>query len=106
MENIGKIITIKEIMFESNDPEVIVKGSIRDGVLSYNSEISISHSQLNILLNQFNQQDETFSINHYLTSEKMENGEQLYTANTSDISSNSFSLGIFENNSQIRQIRA
>ena len=106
MKEAGKIITVNEILFESNDPEVVIKGTIQNGFMNYNSEVVLSHSQLNMLLNQMRKQNDTFSINDYLISEEMYNGEVLYSADLSSVSSSSFNLNLISLDSQMKQIRA
>ena len=106
MNEVGKIITVNEIIFESNDPEVVIKGRIQDGVMNYSSEVILSHSQLNMLLNQMRKQNDTFSINDYLISEEMYNGEVYYCADISSVSSSSFNLNLISHDSQLKQIRA
>lgn len=106
MNEAEKIITVNQILFETNDDEVVIKGDIQDGVMNYNSEVILSHSQLNMLLNQLSKQNDSFSINDYLVSEKMYNGELLYSADISSVSSSSFNLNLISFNAQMKQIRA
>lgn len=106
MNEVGKTITVNQILFESNDPEVLIKGAVQDGVMNYDSEVILSHSQLNILLNQLRKQNDSFSINDYLISEEMYNGEVLYSADFSSVFYSSINLNLISNDSQMRQIRA
>ena len=106
MNEVGKIITVNQILFETNDPEVVIKGAIQDGVMNYNSEVVLSHSQLNMLLNQLRKQNDSFTINDYLISEEMYNGEVLYSADISSVSSSSFNLNLISFDAQMKQIRA
>ena len=106
MNEVEKIITVNQILFETNDSEVVIKGNIKEGVMNYNSEVILSHSQLNMLLNQLGKQNDSFSIDNYLISEEMYNGETLYRADISSVPSSSFNLNLISFNSQMKQIRA
>ena len=76
-----KTIEIKSIQFESNDPEVLVKGSVKQGHLEHSTDILISQTQLNKIINQLHKQNDNFSFNQSLIIEKMFNDEFMYTAN-------------------------
>ena len=45
-----KVLEISEVLFETNDNEVLVKGEIQKGHLKFATDIIITHTQLNQLL--------------------------------------------------------
>ena len=99
-------ITVNSILFESNDPEVLIKGNVSKGFMNYDTDLIISHSQLNMLYNSLQKQNADISLNDRLKSEKMYDGETLYSANFSDLSFNQVSLHDIEGNEPLKQIRA
>ena len=62
MSTEGKTFDITTILFESNDISVLVKGTINQGHMNYTSDITVSMSQLNQLLNQLRRQNEEFEL--------------------------------------------
>ena len=45
-------LEIQKIVFETGDLDVLVMANITQGNLSYNSQLIISHTDLNILINE------------------------------------------------------
>lgn len=99
-------MTIKSILFESNDTEVLIKGNMSKGVMNYDTDLVITHSQLNIIFNNLQRQNQDISVNDYLISEKMYDGEFLYSADFSNLRSNKIELSTIEGNQPLKQIRA
>ncbi|MBL4861433.1 MAG: hypothetical protein JKY09_00235 [Crocinitomicaceae bacterium] len=85
-------MTVEAILFESNDAEVLIKGNARKGVMNYDTDIIVSHSQLNLILNLLQKQNTDISVNDYLVTETMYNGETLYSADFSTIAQNEINL--------------
>tara|TARA_B110000305_G_scaffold161064_1_gene178220 strand:+ start:875 stop:1213 length:339 start_codon:yes stop_codon:yes gene_type:complete len=75
-----KTISITSLQFESNDPEVLVKGIIKNGHLEHTTDVLISQTQLNKIINQLKKQNSHFDLNSHLLVEKMYNSELMYTA--------------------------
>ena len=55
----GTAIAITSILFESNDTEVLIKGNISQGVMNYDTDLVVTHSQLNIIFNSLQKQNQT-----------------------------------------------
>lgn len=102
----GRAIAITSILFESNDTEVLIKGNVSKGVMNYDTDLVVTHSQLNIIFNSLQKQNQEISVNDFLKSEKMYDGETLYSANFSELSNNQISFYDIEGNQPLRQIRA
>lgn len=106
MSTEGKTFDITTILFESNDISVLVKGTINQGHMNYTSDITVSMSQLNQLLNQLRRQNEEFELDDFMNSELMYNDETLYTINLNDILNSRVNLSELTNQDSIMQIRA
>lgn len=101
-----RIIEIKALLFESNDPEVLVKGTIQKGHMNFETDVIISQSQLNSLINQLQKQNHGREVYEFLSSKKMYNGEIMYTAELSDLENRMVNLADIFPIESIRQIRA
>lgn len=106
MSTEGKTFDITTILFESNDISVLVKGTINQGHMNYTSDITVSMSQLNQLLNQLRRQNEEFELDDFMNSERMYNDETLYTINLNNILNSRVNLSELRNQDSIMQIRA
>jgi hypothetical protein len=106
MSTEGKTFEISTILFESNDTSVLVKGTISQGHMNYLSDITVSTSQLNQLLNQLRRQNEQFELDELMTSESMYNDETLFTINMGQSYNNYVNLNELTNQDSIRQLRA
>lgn len=106
MKAIKRIMEIKEVLFESNDTEILLKGEIKKGHMSFSTEIIINHTQLNKLISELIKINQFFDLTKLFKTEKMYNGETLYSANFSNIFSNKIDLNLLQINTPLRQIRA
>ena len=106
MSTEGKTFEITTILFESNDTSVLVKGTINQGHMNYSSDITVSMSQLNQLLNQLRRQNDIFELEEVMVSERMYNDETLYTINLNQSHNSIVNLTELTNQDSIRQIRA
>ena len=106
MKEQGSVLAINSILFESNDPEVLIKGKMSKGVMSYETELIITHSQLNIIFNNLQKQNNDIMVGDLLKSEKMYNDEFLYSADFSNLSFNNIHLNTIQGNQPLKQIRA
>ncbi len=106
MNNTGKTVELGAIIFESNDPEVLVKGAVRDGVFSYITEYIINHTQLNKLINQIQKLNDDTDVNKLIQREDLYNGNILYSADLSILKNKSLNLGELFNLTALKKIRA
>ena len=106
MELRGTSIKVNTVLFESNDSEVLIKGNVTSGVMNYNTDLIISHTQLNMIFNNLQNQNRNVSVNDYLVSESMYNGETLYSADFSELDFNQIFLTDIEGSQPLKQIRA
>jgi len=97
---------VETIIFESNDAEVLLKGTAHQGHMTYSTDMFISHTQLNQLINTLHRQNSELSIHDLLEAEKMYNDEILYTAQLSDDINKQVNLKEFMYNQSVVQIRA
>ena len=99
-------IAISSLVFTSNDPEVLVKGNVSRGKLSYETELLITQTQLNMVLNQLSKKNESFTVDTYLKSEQVDQYEQLYYADFSTVANPIIDIRPIVKAHQIMQIRA
>jgi hypothetical protein len=99
-------IAISSLVFTSNDPEVLVKGTVSRGKLSFETELLITQTQLNMVLNQLGKQNEFFQVDTYLKSEQVDQYERLYYADFSSLENTKIDIRPIIKQHQITQIRA
>lgn len=102
----GTTLAVKSILFESNDPEVLIKGTMSKGVMKYETDLVVTHSQLNIIFNNLQKYNQEISLNEFLISEKMHNNETLYSADFSSLQFNNIMLSDIEGGRSLKLIRA
>ena len=64
-----KMIELKEVLFESNDNEVLIRGEVQKNHMRFNTEIIISHTQLNQLLSELKKLNNYFDFSNIFRSE-------------------------------------
>lgn len=107
MKAIFEKINVKKIMFETGDSCVTVNAIIVKGNLSYESDLIIDFSDLNMLLNRMQKVvDDSINISSLFESEKMYDGNLLYTLNIKNKIDKSILIDSMIFNNQIKQIRA
>lgn len=106
MKKVHDKIAISSLVFTTNDPEVLVKGIVSRGKLSYETELLITQTQLNMVINQLSRQNESFSVDNYLKSEQVDQYEQLYYADLSSVVHSTIDIRPIVKSRQITQIRA
>ena len=106
MSTDGKTFDINTILFESDDDLVLVKGIINQGYMNYVSDITISMSQLNELINLLKRQNSDFDLEKIMTREKMYENEILYTIDSTQVKNNRIILSELSNQASIKQLRA
>lgn len=106
MGTIDKKLRISSFVFSSKETEVLIKGIEKQGSLSFETEMIISQSQLNNIINQLQQNDPDFCIENYLNSQKIDIDEELYYADLHNISNNDITLNMSTIKGNYKQIRA
>ncbi len=106
MSTLNKTIEIKSIQFESSEPEVLIKGNISQGKMSYPTDILISQTQLNIIVNQLKKKNSNFNFSETLTIEAMFDNEKMFTSHLSDAIHSTFYLNDLLVPKSYTQIRA
>jgi len=107
MKTIFESLKINKIIFETGDSDVIVNTNIQQGGMSYESDIVINHSDLNALINRMQQKvNENIDISSLFESEKMYNGNLLYTLDVEKVINEHILIDSMSFNNHIKQIRA
>lgn len=106
MKKVHEKIDISSLVFTSTDAEVLVKGTVSRGKLSYESEILITQTQLNMVLNQLSRQNESFSVDNYLKMEQVDQYEHVFYADLSSVVYSTIDIAPIVKSRQITQIRA
>ena len=106
MKKVHEKIAIASLVFTSNDAEVLVKGTVSRGKLSYETELLITQTQLNMVLNQLSRQNESFSVDNYLKMEQVDQYEHVFYADLSSVVHSTIDITPIVKTRQITQIRA
>lgn len=106
MEAIQKIVQVNAIIFESNDTDVLIKGTVFMGHMAYNTDVLISSSMLNRLISQLQKENESLEFNDLLTTEKMDDEQWLFTAKLDEVEHRMIDLSALSPAQSLRQIRA
>lgn len=106
MEATHKTLQINSILFESGDQDVLVKGTVTSGFMTYNTDVLISMSMLNLVISQLQKENESLDFNELLVSEKMDDGQWMYSAHLDHVDHRMIDLGSLAPSQAIRQIRA
>ena len=80
MDTQKRSFEVNSFLFGSHDSEVALNGRIIEGHMSFQTELSVTHSQLNLLINELKKQNNELKIEDHLEAQKMYNDEILYTA--------------------------
>lgn len=100
-------MNIHKITFETGDSDVYVNTTIQQGNLSYDTELVISFSDLNVLINNMQKQiDHQTDISSLFETDKMYNGNLMYNLDFEKKLNRSVQLESMEFTQSIRQIRA
>lgn len=100
-------MNVKKIVFETGDVDVMVNATIQQGNLSYESDLILNFSDLNLLINKMQQKvNESIDIAALFESEKMYNGNLLYTLDIERSFESAISIDSMIFNNDIKQIRA
>lgn len=106
MKNNRQTFELNTVIFVSGDDEVLVKGSFSQGHMSYDTDIIVSHTQLNMVLNQVIQNNPSFSTSTSFEIREINENDTLYYADFSSLGNQMIDLAIIENSGDFRQIRA
>lgn len=106
MRTNDKIVRIKSIQFETGDTDAIIKGEMEQGTMRYESDLILSFSQLNLVINKLAGLNDNFTIEDYMETQQMSDEKLLYEANLSQLRNNCINLNEFYWQSEIKQIRA
>ena len=101
-----KVLEISEVLFESNDNEVLVKGEMQKGHMKFETDIIITHTQLNQLLNLLKKNNQYFDFSKLFKTEKMYDGEILFSAVFTHETNNKIDMNLLAVLAPLRQIRA
>lgn len=100
-------LEIQKIIFETGDSDVFVSANITQGNLSYMTQLIVSYTDLNILINKMQRiVKDDIDISSLFESEKMYNGNLLYTLDIEKKLDSIIELNSFSFDHNIRQIRA
>lgn len=100
-------MNIHQITFETGESDVWVKTTIQQGNLSYDTELVISFTDLNLLINKMQKEVENqIDISSLFETDKMYNGNLMYSLDLEKKINTSIQLEFMEFNNSIRQIRA
>lgn len=106
MQATNSNFNVHSILFESNDPEVLLKGTMTKGVMQYESELILTHTQLNMVVNLLQRQNADTTIHDLISSEPMYDGGLLFSGNFAELPNASISLDAISTNEPMKQIRA
>ncbi len=97
---------INQIMFEEGDSEVLVQATIDQGKSTFDTQLILNFSDLNILLNKMHKLDVDLDLSELFETTKMYDGHLLYTTRQDQLSSHPMQFEALEFNHPVRQIRA
>lgn len=101
-----RVLEISQVLFETNDNEVLIKGEMQKGHMKFTTDMIISHTQLNQLLNQLKKANQYFDFSKLFKTEKMYDGETLYSAIFTNETNNQIDMNLLAISAPLRQIRA
>lgn len=98
---------IEQIIFETGDQEVLLNANVVKGNFSYRSQLILNFTDLNLLLNKIQGQiGDNKEVSDLFETEKMYNGNLLYTLNFEKKLAQTIWLDSIEFNHEVKQIRA
>ena len=99
-------LEVETVIFESHDTDAMLKGKIVQGNLSYSSELVISHTQVNHVLNQLQKLNPENVVLDLLEATPMYDNTTLFSASFNDLENQKIDLTLLSNYSEIIEIRA
>lgn len=106
MNTITHNVAVSSVVFTSNDTDVLLRGTIKKGPLSYETELVITQTQLNLVLNSLSKQNDLFMIDDCLKSEIIGRDETLFYADFGHLSNSLIDVKSIFGAKEIMQIRA
>lgn len=102
----AQTIIISEISFFTDSKDIQIKGKMFKDMLSYDSELFINHTQLNMVLNHFQKNNPEVDVMENLESVAIQPGTYFYNLSTTTFNNPPISLGELSFSEPIRQVRA
>lgn len=99
-------VEINEIIFESNDTDVLIKGTIRHEHMSFNTDVLISNSMLNKLVCELQKKNDGFNFNDALCSERIDIDLWQYSIVLDQLMHRTIDLSTLSPKKELRKIRA
>ena len=106
MSTRDQILEVEQVIFESGDPEVNVKGTIIQGFLSYETEIVINSTQLNAIMNQLQRNNPDINIYDHLETIDLDQNTTLFRGIFDSLEDKKIDLMFIEDIESIKEIRA
>lgn len=106
MDTLNQTIRIKEILLITSNNEITIIGTINRDFLHYETEINISSTQLNLIINQLQKSNPDCDISEMFHSRVAENGQLIFFFDSSFLKNSSVELNTNMQNNLFRQIRA
>lgn len=106
MSNKEQIFVIDSVIFESDDIEVNMTGTITQGLLSYETQLVINHTQLNQVISQLQRMNSNEDVYANINSTMMYDDNILYNGDFSDLTYRNIDISFIENKQSIKEIRA
>lgn len=106
MSTRDQILEVEQVIFESGDPEVNVRGTIKQGFLSYETEIIINSTQLNAIMNQLQRNNPDTNIYDLLESIELDVNTTLFRGVFQSLTHKNIDLMFIQDIESIKEIRA
>ena len=106
METAQKYFEINSLSFEAKDIDVIIRGNIIQDHMSYTTDVLVSQTGLNRLINELYRQNEGYNVHELINSERIQENEIFYTAEFSNLQNRMLNLDMILGNQSLKQIRA
>lgn len=75
---------VDQILFEGGDNEVLLRGTLQEGLLSYETELLVGHSELNLLLNKYIAAYPQHDFENLFQTDLLPDGSLLHSADCSE----------------------
>lgn len=99
-----KFIRVHDIRFSNGKDAVVCNATLIDGTLNYESKVTISFSQLNMLLNQMSLANDGLDLYEYIESDATEDGEY-FTLNFNQLEKTTVPLTLLQSLNSERKMR-
>ncbi len=102
----NQTIRIKEIIFLTSNNEITLFGTTSRDLMTYETQISINSSQLNMVINALQSRNERLEVSEMFESRSTENGQILFYFDGNALINSEIELNNFSQNEVLKQIRA